>query len=256
MDYPRYITRLSKPFDPIKVSEMTEMMVCRKTSRKYTAFYSTGVYGGITTGYVVGCNLRCVFCWTDWSRDFPEVYGSFYTHEEAFINLMNEAMKKGLKKMRLSGGEPTLCREHLISLLELIENSQVKLFVLETNGLTFGMDKSYVRKIGEFRKVHVRLCIKAGTPEDFTKKTGCKSDAFDIPFNGIRNLLDEGVSFHVAAMSADPRFMDKTEREKMLKKLIEIHPSLPKILEEEVVDLYPHTVARLKASSFWKKLNG
>ncbi|MCP8312999.1 MAG: hypothetical protein H3Z53_01315, partial [archaeon] len=83
--YPRYVTKEFKPFDPFELAKRTEMIVCRKgpmgEERKYTSFYATGVYGGIATGYACGCCLRCVFCWVDWSRDFPERFGNFYSPE-------------------------------------------------------------------------------------------------------------------------------------------------------------------------------
>ena len=85
-DYPRYVTLDSKPFDPIKLIKETEKLVCQGNKRKYTDFYATGVYGGIATGYTVGCCLRCIFCWVDWSRDYPETRGEFYSPEEAFEN--------------------------------------------------------------------------------------------------------------------------------------------------------------------------
>jgi len=71
--YPRYVTPDFEPFDPVKLARETEKIVTKyengKCKRKYTAFYATGVYGGISTGYTVGCCLRCVFCWVDWSRE-------------------------------------------------------------------------------------------------------------------------------------------------------------------------------------------
>jgi len=62
MSYPSYLTKKSEPFDPLEVSKEGENIFCRGDSRKYTGFYCTGVYRGISTGYTVGCNLRCVFC--------------------------------------------------------------------------------------------------------------------------------------------------------------------------------------------------
>jgi len=79
------------------------------------------VYGGISTGYTVGCCLRCVFCWVDFSRDFPEKYGQLYAPEEVFEQLVKNARKRGISKLRISGGEPTLGKEHLLALLELVE---------------------------------------------------------------------------------------------------------------------------------------
>jgi uncharacterized Fe-S cluster-containing radical SAM superfamily protein len=131
-------------------------------------------------------------------------------------------------------------------LLEYVEESRFPLFILETNGILFGVDKDYVKRVSKFTKPHVRVSLKAGTPEAFTKKTGAKPEAFEIPFQAIRNLMDYNVSFHVAAMSADPRIMTPQERENLVKKLAEIDPRLLLSLEEEVMDGYETTLARLK----------
>jgi len=249
-EYPRFVVPDFKPFDPVEVVRKTERIVTREgpdgLERKYEDFYATGVYGGIATGYCVGCCLRCVFCWVSWGRDFPEKFGQFYSPKEAFIRLKEAAHKYKVSKLRISGAEPTLGKEHLLSLLEFIENSEFPLFILETNGILFGVDKDYVRKISKFTKPHVRISLKAGTPEAFAKKTGAKPEFFEIPFQAIKNLLDCNVSFHVAAMSADPRIITREERMNLLKKLAEIDVNLLLNLEEEVMDAYDSTLARLK----------
>ena len=156
------------------------------------------------------------------------------------------AHKFGVHKLRISGAEPTLGKEHLLGLLELVEESEFPLFILETNGIYFGTDKNYVKAVSKFEKPHIRVGLKAGTPEGFAERTGARAEAFELPFDGIRNLLDAGASFHAASMSADPRFMGKAERRKLIEKLNEIEPTLVKNLEEEVVDPYKTTLARLE----------
>jgi uncharacterized Fe-S cluster-containing radical SAM superfamily protein len=215
-------------------------------ARKYTDFYATGVYIGIATGYTCGCCLRCVFCWVDWSQDFPQRYGRFYSADDAFKKLVEAAHRFNARKLRISGAEPTLGKEHLLGLLALVESSEFDLFILETNGILLGADGDYVKDLSRFRKVHIRVSLKAGTPEDFTRKTGAKAEAFEIPFKAVENLLDSGVSFHVAAMSADPRIMDEKERQGLILKLADIDPKLALKLEEEVVDAYETTLARLE----------
>jgi len=245
-EYPRFMVPGFAPFDPVELLEQTERIVCSGSERKYTNFYATGVYGGIATGYTVGCCLRCIFCWVDLSREYPERYGKFYPPEEAFYELSKTAKKYGTAKLRISGAEPTLGKEHLLCLLSLVEESMFKLFILETNGIYFGIDESYVEEVSKFRKVHVRVSLKAGTPQDFTRKTGAKPEAFEIPFNGIRNLTRYGARFHVAAMSADPRIMSPMERLSLLQKLHSIDPTLVKSLEEEIVEPYETTLLRLE----------
>lgn len=253
--YPRYVTPDFEPFDPVELARETEQIVTRSgphgQERKYEAFYATGVYGGIATGYCIGCCFRCVFCWVSWGRDYPERFGQFYTPKQVFNSLKEAAHKYGVNKLRISGAEPALGKEHLLGLLEYVERSEFPLFILETNGILFGADKDYVHKISKFTKPHVRVSLKAGEPEAFTKKTGAKPEAFEIPFQAIKNLLDYNVSFHVAAMSADPRTMTPKERENLIKKLAEIDPHLLVNLEEEVMDDYDTTLARLKLAG-WK----
>lgn len=247
-DYPRYITPGFKSFDPLKLAKETEKIVIRDNERKYTAIYATGVYGGIATGYTVGCILRCFYCWVSMSRDFPEKYGKFYSPEEVVQSLEKagrEYKYEPTHKCRISGGEPTLGKEHLLSVLKLVEgNPWFKLFILETNGIILGTDKEYVQTLSEFKKIHVRVSLKAGIPEGFQRRTGAIGKFCELPFQAIKNLLDYDVSCHAAAMT-DPRIMPTEEREILIKRLEDIDKRIAIGLEEEVIDPYRTTLIRL-----------
>lgn len=244
--YQRYLEPGSIPFDPLELARQTESIVCRGNQRKYTKFICTRMYGGIATGYTCGCCLRCIFCWVHWCRDFPEKYGKFYSPSEAFQNLSRIARKARVFQLRLSGAEPTLGKAHLLGLLEKVEYSPFRLFILETNGILLGADPDYARQITRFKKVHTRVSLKAGTSEVFTRKTGAIADSFELPFRGIQNLIKVGASFHVAAMSADSRIVDRHENQSLFDRLSSIDPTLVDNLEEEVVDPYHNTLERLK----------
>ena len=244
--YPRFLMPGFEPFDPLWLARETERVVCRGDERKYTAFYATGVYAGIATGYVVGCCLRCYYCWSGFERDFPEFFGRFFGPEEAMRKIEEAARRYGVKKARISGGEPTLCRRHLLGLLEAFQETDLRLFILETNGILFGADRSYVRALSRFERIHVRVSLKAGTPEGFTARTGGSPEAFELPFRAIEALLDEGVSFHVAAMT-DPRIMPRGERRELIARLAELDKALAANLEEEVCDPYETTLVRMAA---------
>ncbi|MFQ6059054.1 MAG: radical SAM protein [Anaerolineae bacterium] len=244
--YPRYLEEGFEPYDPVELIRRTETIVSRGTSRKYTSFYCTGVYGGISTGYTVGCCLRCAFCWVDWSRDFPEKYGQFYTPEGVFQHLVANARKKRVAKLRISGGEPTLVRAHLLSLLDLVEATDY-LFILETNGLPLAADETYARELAQYSRIHVRVSLKAGSAQGFQARTGAQGQFWELPFLAIQRLMEAGVSFHVAAMS-DPRLMPPAERREMIRRLRGI--GYRDYLEEERCDPYPTSVARLGAAGF------
>ena len=243
--YPRLLTKDFEPYDPVELAKETEKIVCKGDARKYTDFYATGVYGGIATGYTVGCCLRCFYCWVDWSRDFPEKLGDFYTAKQTYENLKKAAHKFGVKKLRISGAEPTLGREHLLALLKLVEESEFGLFILETNGILFGADETYVKELSNFTKPHIRVSLKAGTPEGFERRTGAKGESFELPYRAIEYLKKARVSFHVAAMT-DRRVMSDEERKSLIKKLSNIDIDLATHLEEEHIDPYDTTLERLK----------
>ncbi len=244
--YTRYLEPGFTPFDPLELARQTEKIVCDGNRRKYTKFSCPRMYGGIATGYTCGCCLRCIFCWVHRSRDFPEKYGDFKSPNEVLNELSHIARRKKINQVRISGAEPTLGKSHILNLLTLIENSPFRLFILETNGILIGADSEYARELARFKKVHTRVALKAGTPGAFTKITGAKPEFFELPFQGIENLLSAGASFHVAAMSADHRFMTEEERKALRERLTVIHPDLVRNLEEEIVTPYPAAIERLR----------
>ena len=170
-------------------------------------------------------------------------------NREVVENIVKLARKYGVYKARISCCEPTICKDHLLQVLEIIERiSDIKLFILETNGILFGTDRDFVKEVLKFSKVYVRLSLKAGTPEGFTWRTGAIPQAYELPFKAIEYFVEEGVSlkrFHVAAMT-DPRIMSEEERRLIIERLWKIDPKLAINLEEEVVDPYDTTLIRLK----------
>ncbi|PIP11755.1 MAG: molybdenum cofactor biosynthesis protein MoaA [bacterium (Candidatus Stahlbacteria) CG23_combo_of_CG06-09_8_20_14_all_40_9] len=262
--YQRFLTPKFTPFDPLQLAKETEKIVTREgpegLERKYVGIYSAPVYRGIATGYAAGCCLRCVYCWSNWSRDFPEKFGKFYSPREVAQRLFRAAQEgirasgweryRGLKieKLRLSGCEPTLGKDHMLSVLRFAKDSEYPLFILETNGILLGADRDYVRSLTEVKeKLYVRVSFKAATPEGFTKRTGAIGDYYELPFKALQWLLDEGIYARAAAMT-DLRVMPKEERQTLIKRLNQIYPRLGRELEEEQIDRYDTTVNRLKAS--------
>ncbi|MFW6197056.1 MAG: radical SAM protein [Thermoplasmatota archaeon] len=187
--YQRELKPDSKAFNPLELTQRTREIVCDDSKRKYTNFYTVGVYGGIATGYTVGCNLRCYFCWVGPERDYPEKHGEFYSAEEVAEKLKSTALKKGVQKARISGGESTLCKQHLLKILNHLEaNETLDSFILETNGILFGEDESYVEKLEEYDLPYVRVSLKAGFPDRWEEKTWAKAEFFELPYQAIENL--------------------------------------------------------------------
>lgn len=223
-------------YDPIDLSKITESIVTKGEMKKYYRFRATGFYGGIATADTVGCNLRCKFCWSGNSVWSAKDTGEFYSPEEVAHILHEIAKKKGYKLIRVSGGEPTIGREHLLNLLNLIDHDLT--FILETNGILLGSDESYVDQLSNFRNLHVRVCFKGCDAEEFTWLTGAKR-GFEYQLKSLEYLRDKGLSFNIAVVSI------KGNKLEFYKKLRDM--GLGKIMvEEEEIKLYPQVEERLK----------
>jgi len=222
-------------YDSIELSKRTESIVINGNMKKYYRFRPTGFYGGIATADTVGCNLRCKFCWSSNSVWNAKNAGKFYSPEDVANMLHDIAHRKGYRQLRVSGGEPTIGQKHLITLLENINPEY--LFILETNGILLGIDRTYVEELSKFQNLHVRVCLKGCNPEEFSMLTGAKK-GFEYQIKALEHLRDKQMSFNIALVST------KKDRKQFFDKLVEM--DLGKIMvEEEEIKLYPLVRKRL-----------
>lgn len=235
--------------DPVALAEETRRIVARKKNgtwqRKYYRFRPAHFYGGIATADCVGCNLRCLFCWAWNVVTRPDKAGQFYSPEEVAEKLITIAREHGFKKVRISGNEPTLVKEHLLAVLKHIPEDI--LFILETNGIMIGHDKGYAKGLAEASKkgnFHVRVCLKGSSHEEFGRLTGAVPEAYELQFKALERLKEAGVGFHPAIMtfSADHSYVEK--------RLEAINPALVSELEYEELVPYPAIVGRMRAAGF------
>jgi len=229
--------------------------VIKGDKRKYLRFRVEHFYGQMATARGVGCNLRCGFCWINSSRDFPEDFGEFYSPHEVYDCLVEVSSNEYGRAImssyaRTSGCEPSLGREHLLSLLRIFKKEgDFKRFLLETNGILFGADETYVRELKEFRdNLVIRLSFKAGTSEAFERKTGAKAEFFDLPFYALSFFKKYEIPYVLAAMSKDPAIMPSNERKNLLKKIVSYGEENLDLLEEERADPFGITIKRLRQS--------
>ena len=223
-------------YEPIELSKITEKLVIKDEFKKYYRFRPAGFYGGIATADTVGCNLRCKFCWSGNSVWNAKNIGEFYSPEHVALSLNTIARKKNYRRVRISGGEPTIGKNHLIKLLKNIDPNL--LFILETNGILLGKDEKYVKKLSQINNIHVRVCIKGCNSEEFSLLTGAKA-GFNYQLKSLEYLMDNGISFNIAVVSL------KNDKKEIYEDLRDM--GLGKIfVEEEEIKLYPQVEKRLK----------
>lgn len=227
-------------FDPVQKAEESAKIVCRGALRKYRRFRPARFYGGIATADCVGCCLRCIFCWSWHELARPEAIGEFYTPEQVAARLSAIARKHGFDRVRISGHEPTLCREHLIGVLEHLPADL--LFILETNGILIGHDATYAEELGRFENLYVRVSFKGTSEEEFSRLTGAVPEGFLLQLKAVENLHRARVRVQPAVMIS---FSSAENVATLGKRLAEIAPEMADIECEELV-LYGDVAERLK----------
>ena len=223
-------------YNPCALSKKIESIVADGDRKKYYRFRATGFYGGIATADTVGCNLRCKFCWSQNSVWNAQKTGRWYTPGQVAENLQEIAKTRGFHQVRVSGGEPTIGREHLLSLLKMINSSYA--FILETNGILLGLDESYVEELSRFSNLHVRVCLKGCSDEEFSRLTGAEP-GFDFQLKALEFLRNNKMSFNIALVSIGG------EKDRLYQKLQEMNLGHI-LLEEEDIILYPPVKKRLR----------
>lgn len=159
-------------------------VVCAGNLRKYHRFRPARFYGGIATADCVGCCLHCIFCWSWRQVSHPEKYGRLYSPAAVVDRLIAIARKKGFSQIRISGNEPTLCREHLLEVLSLVP--QEFRFILETNGILLGRKADYAADLAAFPNLYVRVSIKGASAEEFSRLTGAQPAAFALQIAALK----------------------------------------------------------------------
>ena len=228
-------------FDPIQKARDIEDIVTQDLKRKYYRVSRPGRwYGGIASADCCGCNLRCVFCWSDKPRENPEKYGELCTPDQVAERIIRCARDHNYKLVRISGNEPTIAKAHLLKVISLINKTKL-LFILETNGTL--LDEDFVQELAKFRNLHVRVSLKGTNPDEFSMLTGALPDTFDRILGNLSLLIEYKVDFNLAVMLSFSPDRNVVQLEEKLK---QISSDVLKNFEEEYVFLYPHVVGRMK----------
>lgn len=234
-------------YDPIQRHLAIEKLVIRTGpegyERKYYRIRPARWYGGIVTADCVGCGLVCKFCWVSDAVMFhPTDIGKFYTPKRVADSLIALARKRGLTQLRVSGGEPTIGKLHLLQLLDWLKGKRCS-FILETNGIPIAYDESYARDLAKYDFVHVRVSLKGCSESEFNTLTGANPEGFTLQLKSLQNLTEAGVSCHPAVMAS---FSSQESLNQLKEKLKQISQSLADEIEIEELILYPHVINRIQ----------
>jgi uncharacterized Fe-S cluster-containing radical SAM superfamily protein len=235
------------PYDPVRRHLAIEGLVAKREGqaelRKYYRFRADRWYGGIATADASGCGLLCKFCWaSDRALYRPAEVGEFRAPREVASKLARIADGKGFRQLRVSGGEPTIGRAHLLGLLEEVDSLKGYAFILETNGILIGHDASYAEDLSKYGCLHVRVSLKGCDEGDFSALTGAAPEGFRLQLRALENLLDAGVECHPAVMAS---FSPPGKLEALADRLRAIDAGLASAIEVEELILYDRVAERI-----------
>jgi len=234
-------------YDPVERHRKIENAVVQERVggdlKKYYRFRRDHWYGGVITADCAGCGLTCKFCWVRKESILEGREGGEFLRPEETAHRILELMKeKKINQGRISGGEPTIGRRHLIQFLNILQRRRVR-FILETNGILIGEDESYAQELAEYPFLHVRVSLKGCTESEFARLTGADPKGFHLQLNALRNLKKAGVSAHPSVMFS---FSGREEIDNLYSTIWKIDPILHSEIEREEVILYPYVVERLR----------
>ena len=234
-------------YDPVQRHRDLESLIVRKRiggdQRKYYGFRHDSTHGGIITADCAGCALECKFCWTRTGQCADDPEGGEYLGPgevgDRILALMRTAR---VNQTRVSGGEPTIGRPHLLGVLNHLRYRRVR-FVLETNGILIGHDETYAQDLADFPFLHVRVSLKGCSEEEFGRLTGADPKGFLLQLAALRNLVNAGISAHPAVMSS---FSHPAAIDRFYSTIWKIDPRMHSEVEKELVVPYPYPRAYAK----------
>lgn len=133
------------------------------------------------------CNLRCLYCMPDEGIDFvPHTEILSYEEMERLVRI---SVRNGIRKVRLTGGEPLVRKGFVAFLARLAAIEELKEITLTTNGVLLKRYAADIRNCGICR---INVSLDSLKPERFFQIT--RRDLFHQVWEGIEEA--ERLHFH------------------------------------------------------------
>ena len=133
------------------------------------------------------CNLRCKYCMPE-EGIFFQSHDEILTYEE-ILRIVELSVKKGIRKVRVTGGEPFVRKGVVGFIKKLYEIDQIEEVSITTNGILLSEYAEGIKKNGIGR---INISLDSLKPERFHDITG--RDAFDQVWEGIEKAEQLGFS--------------------------------------------------------------
>ncbi|MDQ7780823.1 MAG: GTP 3',8-cyclase MoaA [Planctomycetota bacterium] len=138
------------------------------------------------------CNLKCAYC----------SFGAGYTHArredilsyEEFLRVIRAGVPLGIRKIRITGGEPLVRADATGFIREVVRTAGVEHVGLTTNGLLL---RKHVSELADIGMPGVNVSLDSLKADRFARLTGAGPEALDEVVAGIESTLQAGLKVKV-----------------------------------------------------------
>ncbi len=190
-------------------------------------------YNNQTKGLIrltMACNERCPFC------NVPmEDYERLTPSEDEIDAQLQLFIETGERTLTISGGEPTLLRKRLLSLIRKARLGGISFVELQSNAIL--IDEGYARSLRDAGLTSAFISLLSETPELHDELAGLKG-AFERCVNGIQALLAQGI-----AVTLNP-VLARQSQARLVEYIHFVHRMFPAIQTISLSAVQPHGRAR------------
>jgi len=170
---------------------------------------------------LTGCNFRCKGCF----RPARDGGGTLLTATETLERMERACLNyygKVPAEAMITGGEPTIDKEYLLSLVNGLKEKGFEKIVLMTNGYELGVDEDYVPELEEAGLTEAHVDLKAYSEDVHRWYTG-KSNK--LVLRAIEKLNASRIELLVQTIYM-PGIVDEGEIERIAKFLASLNPNM------------------------------
>ncbi len=167
------------------------------------------------------CNLRCVYC-----TEEELIHSKDYLSSNEIYKISKECAKLGIKKIRLTGGEP-LFRNDILDIFEKLNQIEgIEEKYITTNGIYL---EKYIDKLVEYGLTGVNISIDSLKDDIFKDLT--KSNNLKTVLRGLEKALNHNIKVKVNVVLIEGKnsdeiidFVNFTKDKKIDVRFIELMP--------------------------------
>ena len=131
------------------------------------------------------CNLRCIYCMPE--EGIPLKQHKDILRYEQIEQIVQEAARLGINKIRLTGGEPLIKKDIELLIKKLAGIKEIKELCLTTNGILLTQKAKILKQAG---LTSINISLDTLQPEKFKEIT--RGGNLDDVLKGIDQAIAEG----------------------------------------------------------------